>query len=123
MKKNHWFIISVVIIALLVANLVVILRPQLSTPVATMAPAAPVAQPPAKQQVISLNELQKARASIIERLQVLHTMTQEEWEAEGKKLGDKAKLRAPTLKEAYIRNQKALEVIENKIAELQNSNK
>lgn len=120
MKKNYWLVISAVIIALLSANLVVMLRSQPSAPAVA---AAPVAQPAATQKTISLDELQKARADIVARLQVLKTMTQKEWDAEGEKLGDKAKLRAPTLKEAYVRNQKALEAIDKKIAEMQNSNK
>ncbi len=64
----------------------------------------------------SLDELKKLRAGVNARLERLEKMTEKEWQEEGKKMGDKAKLRAPSLKEALARNQKALEELDKKIA-------
>lgn len=63
----------------------------------------------------SIEDLQKMRAGVHARLQVLQKMTKKEWDEEGKKLGDKAKLRAPSLEEAVARHQKALVALDEKI--------
>ena len=61
--------------------------------------------PPAKQ-------LENDIKGVKNRLQQLQSMTQADWDAEGKKMGDAAKNRAPSLEEARKRNADRLAVLQ-----------
>ncbi len=112
MKKNILtfiaFVPSLVLILLFVSDRIVF-----------DAPPVVQATPPAVAP--SQAELEELRTKVKSRLLALEKMTKKDWEEEGKKLGEKAKLRAPSREEAIARHQKALKAIDEKIAATQSS--